>query len=343
MAASLLLRIFATLLAFTANSTLVAGEYFYKAYEYPTFAEQNCRAEAQAIAGRLAEEMQVNVLGAICEYDRYTNETTVVIRYESSEPLKLVSTNGPRLYTVPKGFHADQEKCEAALPAEVARFEEQTALPAFLSYCTTTDHAPRPAWYAHIDGFGSAVRRPERLAFHSGRPYIPTAPQLTEEIKQRLTEYDMTFANIAWRRTGIDRSTVVMYYLPANFERRTFRAEEIAKLPGARYCSSVRERITEILSASERVEHLVSFCASDYAKPKIFNLAIVSSPHSKPKTITSPETFFGISECEAARPALEAEYRKVYGEKILGSFCGLERYVNSGTDNQVRVFLLRTR
>ncbi len=305
-----------------SGSAALAEVFTYRAHHYRPASAESCFAEAQSLRERFTAQTGFVTLGAGCEYDRVTERTDLLIRYESTERVAVVSTSLPQFYYEPNGFYADQEACEADLERQMRVFTEETGLEPFLSYCNSSRYLSPLPWSFRIEGFGETKRQPQRKSFRSSRPYAPSYSEINEEIRVGLEAREARLVSLAWRPYSPHEQATAFFYSSRDIK---MDSAFVVGIHGLDECMAARQTLVAGVVAAPSVSYLTSFCASRYSNPKTFELTL-AVVGEVPRIDYSVENFAKLDDCQQALPRMISEMQGLNGEAPIASFCGNPPY-----------------
>jgi hypothetical protein len=303
--------------------------YRYEVENYPKSAA-GCHAAAKEVGDRFAVTTSMGVKLARClkeDADGYR----LRIEYDAEVPAPLVSTRVFPSSVYPLGQYKDRAACDTKLPALKDKFEKETGLGAMVAYCDRDDFANETPWYAHIDGFGAAAKRPwvtGYLVF--GVPLQYQAGQYGRELLAGLAKAGIDVTHVRSHSGSAYGAISITYY---SAKRHDFEAAEITKTIRPKECLDQLATARQELEAFA-VKPLMVYCA----KTMLGTVEMTTVHPGKPDYVLTPsvEKFPSFAACIAGREGLIRKYQTELKIPIEGGVC-------KGTSRGYEVLLFERR
>jgi hypothetical protein len=286
----------------------------------------NCEAMIDNIATQLENKHNVDVVGSFCETSTVTNRTTGVISYDADEPLKEVSTYTIGAIYASKGIFQTKQRCEQMLQQEILIFQTNTGLSETYAFCSKESLQSDNSWFPHITAFGVAKKIPYRSFWHSDMPYGIDSAQIKTALNQYYQNQAAEFVHVTYRDTGASGQLTSLYYAEPEYVPLTVHQSVVATIPGLLACTSNVSRFRDEGVGIDDRPLILSYCSSGYSNPRKFELVLLHETSAYLDSFLHSEKFFSLDLCESARPSIEAELRTVYGNKLVTTICGHERF-----------------
>jgi hypothetical protein len=313
------------------------AEHSYQIYGFRWPSQERCQAHAKAIADRIAERHSVTVLGAGCERSEVTNDTSAIIRYESAEPLSLVTTYPLNRYYHQRGFYSSEQVCLDRLNQEIELFKFHTKLEPIQAFCSSGRFRSAQPWFAYIDAFGNAARQPDLLGWSADWVHSHSLQEIFDIMRLRLEPRGIWLTNLSWHPgAGLGSASAFAYFDKANAEY-SLSTTVVATIPGLQACRATADQLDAGLAAAGgNFQQLAAYCTSPYSNPTSFSLIALHEAHWV-DIVPSMDEFSTLQECEAARAGITEEMRGIR-PKIAATVCGLRPHSLPSPRNPYRVF-----
>jgi hypothetical protein len=320
------------------SGSAIAESYSVRMSDFPVILESSCEEFAASVGKQLVDyartqlNQQITIADAACvdseigDFKRWNLELT----YRSDRPMNFV-TAGLTGTAYPTDY-ATEKECSDALDLERSKFETNTGLKAFKTYCRIPIFQ-RMGWNLEVIGFGQPAKQPYSTAANlMGKIIAHTRDSFLSMVTTKFTQRDMDVAHVVIINRMPAAALSLRYYAKTSVKMSEF---ELMGATDKNTCLETVEQVQADFNTAQ-FEEYGTYCSQSHLDNSVYTVNALMPNESNFSIIKTSHFFADQDSCAAQKPGVVDHYRNDLNVNVTSAYCS---YIKKKRQFQLIMFI----